>query len=35
LDLERKASSLYELAVKNKYQCRNQKNEYSQGMIIF
>jgi predicted nucleotidyltransferase len=35
LELEIKASSLYELAVKNKYQCRNRKNEYNQGVIIF
>lgn len=35
LDLEIKASSIYELALKNKYQCKDLKNEFTRGMIIY
>ena len=35
LDLEIKASSIYELALKNKYKDKKLKNEFNRGIILF
>lgn len=35
LELEIKASSIYELALKNKYQCKDLRNEFNRGIIVF